>query len=140
MFFMIDEIDKGILSILRIDGRKPFLEISRQLNCSEGTVRKRVKKLIAGRVIKKFSVELDNSMAFETVVCIKTEPKTTRRVIEKIQKISSEIYPIFEVTGKFDIICICRSQNAKLMNKLLDEIRAITGLLETESFAIIEKD
>lgn len=137
---MIDEIDRAIIAILRIGGRTPFLEIARKIGCSEGTVRKRVKKLSACGIIKKFSVELNRNMAFETVVCIKTEPKTTRKVIEKIKRINPEIYPIFEVTGKFDIICNCRAVNARELNKLLDEIRGILGVLETESFTIIEKD
>lgn len=137
---MLDELDKGIISILRADGRTSFLDISRQLGCSEGTVRKRVKKLLLGKIIRKFSVELDQNLAFETVVCIKTEPKMTRKVIDKIKRINPEIFPIFEVTGKFDIICNCSSGNAKAMNRLLDEIRSILGVLETESFTIIEKD
>ncbi len=137
---MLDELDKNILYLLRTDGRISFLEISRKLGCSEGTVRKRVKKMQAESIIKKFSVELDQTLAFETVVCIKIEPKSTRKVVEKIKKINQDIFPIFEVTGKFDIICICRSNNARAMNVILDEIRGILGVLETESFTIIEKD
>jgi len=137
---MIDELDRGILSTLRKNARTPFLKIAKKLHCSEGTIRKRVKKLEENGVIVKYSLQLNPKMEFEAVVGIKARPRETKRIIEKLKKMDEEVSPILEVTGKFDIICNVKADNAKELNKLLDRIRAIDGVIETESFTIVERN
>lgn len=40
----MDEKDTKILKILMEEGRKPFTEIAKELNTSESSIRKRIKK------------------------------------------------------------------------------------------------
>jgi Lrp/AsnC family transcriptional regulator for asnA, asnC and gidA len=42
----LDTLDKVIIDELQDDGRRPYSEIASKLKVSEGTVRKRVKKLM----------------------------------------------------------------------------------------------
>ncbi|MCI0867571.1 MAG: AsnC family protein, partial [Chloroflexi bacterium] len=42
----MDELDQRIMSLLQIDGRIPNAEIARKLGVSEGTVRRRVGRLL----------------------------------------------------------------------------------------------
>ncbi|MBI4053235.1 MAG: Lrp/AsnC family transcriptional regulator [Candidatus Diapherotrites archaeon] len=135
----IDELDRQIIFALKANARTPFLSLARKLGCSEGTIRKRVKRLEKNAVIRKFTLQLDTQIEFETVVCIKCEPKETKGVVEKLRKMKTEASSVMEVTGAFDIICICQAENAKAMNILIDKIRDFRGVLDTQSFTIIEK-
>jgi len=135
----VDELDRQIIFALKANSRAPFLGLAKRLGCSEGTIRKRVKRLEKNSIIRKFTVQLDNQLEFETVVCIKCEPKETKAAVERLRKMKTEASSIMEVTGTFDIICICQAENAKAMNALIDKIRDFKGVLDTQSFTIIEK-
>ncbi|MEB3772596.1 MAG: AsnC family transcriptional regulator, partial [Desulfurococcales archaeon] len=56
---MIDEKDKVIVDMLRENARVSYSEIARKLGISEVAVMKRVKKLEASGVIKKYTVIVD---------------------------------------------------------------------------------
>lgn len=45
MSSILDEIDRRIVAALAVDGRRPFRDIARELDVSEGTVRFRVTRL-----------------------------------------------------------------------------------------------
>ena len=57
----IDSIDKRILQRLVNDARKPSLDIAKELKISEGTVRVRLKKLKAKKIILRYGIFLDTA-------------------------------------------------------------------------------
>ena len=139
MVFILDEKDRFILRELRANSRMPFLKIAKKLNCSEGLVRKRVKQLVEKGVIKKFSIEIDAKSPLEAVVCIKTEAKKTKEVVEVLQRFSENVFPIFEVTGRFDVVCVLHANETKELNKIIDAVRETKNVLATESFLVTAK-
>jgi DNA-binding Lrp family transcriptional regulator len=133
----MEDINSTIIEILKKDARTPFLQIAKQLNVSEGTIRKRVKDLIKNDQIKKFTIETSED-AF-AIVGIETETKTeTKGIVGKIQ--SFGITNIYEVTGRFDIICLVPSLDREKVNEVLEQIRTTQGVLHTETFTILKKN
>jgi DNA-binding Lrp family transcriptional regulator len=55
----VDELDMKILRILDSNGRIPTVEIANQLNSTVTTIRSRMKKLIKGEIIRRFSILID---------------------------------------------------------------------------------
>ena len=53
-----DKIDEKILEYLRNDSRESFVEIGKKLKLSESAVRRRVKNLVDGGVIERFTIEM----------------------------------------------------------------------------------
>jgi DNA-binding Lrp family transcriptional regulator len=45
---------------------------------------------------------------------------------------------IFEVTGRFDIICIIDEDTMEHLNDILEKIRAIDGVNHTETFTVLK--
>jgi Lrp/AsnC family transcriptional regulator, regulator for asnA, asnC and gidA len=43
---ILDEIDRRVIKIFQVDGRRPNTEIARELHVSETTIRKRVAALV----------------------------------------------------------------------------------------------
>jgi len=136
---MLDQTDRQILAFLKEDGRMPFLSISKKLNVSESTIRKRVKKLTAQGIIRAFTVSLGSNLAFQSIIAIKCKPKATKTISKKIQELNS-LMPVFEVTGRFDIFCIVSAPTSRELNKTIDKIRGLYGVIETESFLIVEQN
>ena len=48
----MDELDQRIIGLLQIDGRIPNAQIARKLGVSEGTIRRRVGRLLQEDVIR----------------------------------------------------------------------------------------
>jgi Lrp/AsnC family transcriptional regulator of lysine biosynthesis len=133
----MDEINQTIIATLRKDARTPFLQIAKDLKVSEGTIRNRVKDLIKERIIKKFTLETAEDVF--AIVGIETETKTeTKRIVEKIKQLNVET--IYEVTGRFDIVCEVPSSDMERVNETLEKIRSIHGVLHTETFTVLKKN
>jgi Lrp/AsnC family transcriptional regulator of lysine biosynthesis len=133
----MDNINNTIIESLREDARTPFLQIAKSLNVSEGTIRKRVKDLVANEDIQKFTIETKKDSS--SIVGVETETKTqTKNIVEKIRSLG--IKTIYEVTGRFDIICNVPHLDGEQTNEILDRIRAIDGVLHTETFTVLKKN
>jgi len=133
----MDETDTKIIEYLRKDARMPFLQIARELKVSEGTIRKRVAKMQANNVIKKFTITLHNRVG--AIVGLETDPhKETKKIVEHLKGVG--LKEIYEVTGRFDVICVIDSTNTEGMNDILEKIRALEGINHTETFTILKEN
>jgi len=133
----MDKINTAIINTLRKDSRTPFLKISKQLNVSEGTIRKRVKDLVNDKQIRRFTLETaDDTFA---IVGIETETKTeTKKIVEKIKNLG--IDTIYEVTGRFDVVCMVPTSTMEEVNEMLERIRSTEGVNHTETFTVLAKN
>ena len=133
----MDETDTKIVKYLQDNGRMPFLKIAKELGVSEGTIRKRVAKLQANSVIKKFTVTLRNRIG--AIVGIETNPhKETKQIVDSLNVIG--LREIYEVTGRFDIVCVLDSVDTEVMNEQLEQIRRSEGVNHTETFTILKEN
>jgi len=135
---LLDAIDSKIVAFLKDNGRMPFLQIAKKLGVSESTVRKRVARLQSNRVIMAFTISLEPSLSFQCIIAIKCEPKATKKIVEKVKALRP-LSPVYEVTGRFDVFCNIEAPTARELNELIDKIRDVPGVTETESFMVVEK-
>lgn len=133
----MDNIDSTIIKRMKKDSRTPFLQIADDLNVSEGTIRKRVKKLVMSKEIRKFTIETKEETF--AIVGIETDPSVdTGKIVDKISELN--VHEIYEVTGRFDIIAFVPSAGREEVNKILEKIRQIKGVNDTETFTVLKKD
>ena len=66
----IDSFDEKIIKILQNDARKPFVEIANTIGLSESAVRRRIKNLTDNKVIKKFTIEINNRRKTSAITLI----------------------------------------------------------------------
>jgi DNA-binding Lrp family transcriptional regulator len=132
----LDLIDKKILEHLLRDSRTSFLSISKELKVSEGTIRQRVSKLQSRGVIRKFTVELGTATtAFVEIITSSSVP--TLKISEKIKKLGA--VRTFEVTGRFTIIAMIQTDTFERLNLVLESIRSIEGVIQTETFPVLRE-
>ncbi len=133
----VDEIDQKILSILRIDGRTSYREIARSVGLSEAAVRKRISNMIRRGVIRRFSVEYVLNDEARALVLIKTAPPTkTPGVAERIRSIDG-VEAVYEITGEHDIAVLVRGRGVGFINRCIDAIRSIDGVVSTYTMIIL---
>jgi Lrp/AsnC family transcriptional regulator of lysine biosynthesis len=133
----IDENDLKILDFLKKNARTPYTIIAKDLKVSEAAVRKRIEKLIRLGIIKRFTIEYELENEVKAIVMVKSTPQIpTPEISKKLVKISG-VETVYETTGDYDIIVVVRGINISSINKTIDEIRSIQGVIGTNSTIIL---
>ncbi|AWR97370.1 winged helix-turn-helix transcriptional regulator [Acidianus sulfidivorans JP7] len=133
----IDSNDLKILEALKRNARTPYTLIAKDLKISEAAVRKRIEKLIRLGIIKRFTIDYELENEIKAIVMIKSTPQiSTPEISKKIVKIQG-IETVYETTGDYDIIALVRGINIAEINKTIDEIRSVQGVVGTTSTIIL---
>jgi DNA-binding Lrp family transcriptional regulator len=138
MSFNVDATDEKIIRILQEDSRKAFVEIAHQIGLSESAVRRRVKNLVDGGMIRKFTVELGASDKTSAITLISVSSSAdTSAVSAKLMKLD-EVEVVYEITGQYDIAAIIAAPAIVQINKCIDDIRKIEGVSDTNTVIILK--
>ncbi|MEM3852324.1 MAG: Lrp/AsnC family transcriptional regulator [Methanomassiliicoccales archaeon] len=124
---VIDDMDSRILAILRENARTKNVEIARRVSLTEGGVRARIARMIRDGVIEKFTV-ITRTNDVGCIVLIKTQLDQTKLIMRRLRDMSSSVY---ETSGEFDLAAELRADSIDQLNRRVDEIRALPGVVET---------
>lgn len=133
----LDKTDEKIISILKADARKAFVEIAQEIGLSESAVRRRVKNLVDLGAIKKFTIEMGLSNKTSAITLISVSPSTdTSKVSERLKSLKG-VDTVYEITGQYDIVAIVSAPTIGEINKSIDEVRRINGVDDTNTVIIL---
>ncbi len=134
-----DKIDEKIIEYLKNDSRESFVDIGKKLKLSESAVRRRVKNLVDNKTIKKFTVELGEENATSAIVLVSVDSTTdTAKVSQRLAKLDGA-KTVYEITGQYDITTIMSAPNISEINKSIDALRKIPGVVDTNTVIILRK-
>jgi len=134
----LDKIDQQIIESLKENSRLAYSAIGKKIGLSEAAVRKRVKNLISKGVIKSFTIEVNISQRANAIVLISVSPSTsTSAISEKLCRVEG-IKDIHEITGQYDIFVNISAPSIAEVNKCVDEIRSIEGVVNTNTMIILK--
>ncbi|WP_161629991.1 Lrp/AsnC family transcriptional regulator [Desulfogranum mediterraneum] len=116
----LDRVDCEIISLLQEDGRISNIEIAKQINVSEGTVRSRLNRLIKNEIIQIVAVSNPIKLGFTLVghLRISAEPTHIEQVAAQLREID-QLWFIVATTGGHTGI------DAEFIAKDLDEFNAL---------------
>jgi Lrp/AsnC family transcriptional regulator for asnA, asnC and gidA len=132
----MDELDRRIIALLQADGRASNAKIAREVGVSEGTVRRRLRRLIDGDVIQVIAVPNLEQMGYGTaaLVGIQTGPGMVDDVAAAIGALDEAHY-VAITTGAYDIFAwVGLESPEKLGNFLRGKVGTIPGVTRTETF------
>jgi Lrp/AsnC family transcriptional regulator of lysine biosynthesis len=133
----MDDKDKKIIERLTDNARTPFLQIAKDMNVSEGTIRKRVATLLKNKYIKKFTIE--TSYQSRAIIEVTTGSQIpTEKIVHDIQKIGVE--KVFEVAGRFTLLCMVKADSLSLVNDIVESIRQVNGVIQTETLPVLKEN
>lgn len=136
----LDDLDKKILGYLQEDGRMTFVTLASQLGVSEGTIRKRVKRLEDGGVLKTMGVTDPLKMGLDTVAFIwfKVDRVHLDDVMVALSKLD-EVRYLVVTTGGYDLVAMVvlpnRTQLVTLLNEKLSQVE---GIISTETSIVLQ--
>jgi Lrp/AsnC family transcriptional regulator, regulator for asnA, asnC and gidA len=134
----IDSFDEKIIKILQNDARKPFVEIANNIGLSESAVRRRIKNLTDNNIIKKFTIEINNSEKTSATTLISVASSSdTSTVTSKMLNLEG-VDVVYEITGQYDIAAIISAPAISEINSYIDEVRKIEGVSDTNTVIILK--
>ena len=100
----MDRLDEKIIQILRDNGRISNAEIARDLNVSEGTIRRRIRKLIQNETVRIMAIPDPQKIGYNTValIGIESDPDKIDDVANYLSNLRETQY-VALTTGSFDI-------------------------------------
>ena len=132
----LDDIDQKIIEILKRDSRTPYVKIGKEVGLSEAAVRRRVQNLIQSNVIKKFTIEVETGGANAITLLTVSSATPTQKVSEKLKELKN-VEVVHEITGQFDVAVFISASNIAEINKCIDDIRRIEGVLTTNTVIVL---
>ena len=138
---LLDDVNLKIMDILSRDSSTPFVEIAKQIGISDATVHIRVRRLMAERIINKFTLVVDNDLlGFDHLAFmgINVKPGLTDKIIEALSNLE-EVLEIHEMHGTFDLILKIRAKHLNQMRDIVEnKIRALPNVMETELMIVLK--
>jgi len=137
-----DDLDMKLLFELSKDGNISVPTLSKKLGINASVLYSRIKRLVRKKVIKKFTIEIDDSLlgiGVKASVGINRDPKFKIQIYKKLLEIA-EVVSIIEVTGRFDIMIRVYAKDLEdLHTVVIEKIGKIDGIQNTESFVELQK-
>ena len=140
---VLDSVNLQIIDILSKDSLTPFGEIAKEIGISDATVHNRVRRLLAERIINKFTLSIDNhrlGYQYLAFAGINVRPGCTDKVIEVLSNVG-EVLEIYEIYGKYDLFAKIRARDLDHMRDTIDnKIGTIPNIIKTELMTALKTD
>tara|TARA_B100001123_G_scaffold143145_1_gene166371 strand:+ start:47 stop:529 length:483 start_codon:yes stop_codon:yes gene_type:complete len=133
---VVDELDREIIAILQSNGRASNARIARRIGVSEGTVRRRLKKLIADGVIDIVAVVDAERLGYDTeaLVGVQVDPDKVMEVAANLGELPESNW-VAITTGTYDVFMWVTLQSADQLGAFLREkLGIVSGVRRTETF------
>ncbi|NJC73195.1 Lrp/AsnC family transcriptional regulator [Planosporangium thailandense] len=137
----LSELDRSLIRLLQLDGRRSFAAISRELGIPEKTIRRRVNELLESRVIQITTVA-DPAVLGYTVAALVGIRVDGRRgikpLIESLAKLPAVDYAVI-TTGRYDALVevLCRD-TAELLTAVDESFVRAPGVRSAEVFPYLQ--
>lgn len=111
--------------------------MAQKLNLSESAVRRRVANLQASGRIRRFTVEVDDQHMSSAIVWVSVNPSVpTSQVSSKVKGVGG-VEAVYETAGQFDISVLVKGANIVEVNRTVEGIRRVAGVLSTNTTMVL---
>jgi Lrp/AsnC family transcriptional regulator for asnA, asnC and gidA len=132
----MDELDRRIIALLERNGRASNARIARDVGVSEGTVRRRLKRLVQDRIINVIALPDPRKLGYESeaLIGIQVDPDKIDQVATKVAELDHTRW-VAVTTGTYDVFAWATLPNAEALGMFLREkVGTIPGVRRTETF------
>jgi len=132
----MDELDRNIIGILEQNGRASNARIARTVRVSEGTIRRRLKRLIDDGIISVTAVPDPQKLGYqsEALIGVQVDPDRVNEVAVSLSELENTLW-VAVTTGSYDVFTWATLPNAEALGLFLREkVGTIEGVRRTETF------
>jgi Lrp/AsnC family transcriptional regulator for asnA, asnC and gidA len=134
----VDAVDKSIIEALQKNGREPFRRIAAEVGVSEATIRARYSRLCDDNILQVTGITNPLGLGFDAqaMVGIRTTG-APQPVADEIARWDEADYVVV-TAGQFDLLVELVCADRRELLDLTNRIRALDGVVSTESFLYLE--
>jgi Lrp/AsnC family transcriptional regulator for asnA, asnC and gidA len=141
--FEFDNTDLRILEILMQDAKRPYTEVAKRVNVSQGTVHVRMNKMEDAGVLEKTTLKINYAKLgydITAFIGIYLEKSALYEMVLAKLKSIPEITSIHYTTGNYSMFVRihCRDTN-HLKEVLHDKMQQVEGIERTETMISLEE-
>ncbi|MDF2140787.1 Lrp/AsnC family transcriptional regulator [Paenirhodobacter sp. CAU 1674] len=131
----MDELDQAILGLLSGDARITLSTMARRLKVARSTVQARLERLETSGVIAGYTVKLGEAARagrLRATVLLEIELRQQPAILGRLKTIP-EVERISTTSGRVDLLLQVAANSTAQLDKVLDEIGGLPGVLNSES-------
>lgn len=135
----IDAVDRKLLGLLQENAQMKYAELGERLNLSAPAIHDRVKKLKAAGVLRGYTIAVDSAAlgyGLCALVSVHLWRCNCKDVVPHLMH-HPEIEECHSVAGQSCIILKVRTENTKTLETMLNALRRIEGVENTETTVIL---
>lgn len=132
----MDTLDRKIISLLESNGRASNARIARDVGVSEGTVRRRLKRLIQESIINVVAIPDPGKLGYNTeaIIGVQVDPDQVDAVAARLSSLQNTRW-VAVTTGTYDVFAWATLPTAEALGKFLrEQVGIIPGVRRTETF------
>lgn len=136
----MDETDHQLMALLRQNARLSVAALAARLGVSRGTVTNRIRRLEDDNVIVGYTVRLRPDVPRNEIkawMSIAVEGNQTRSVIASLLG-EPGVATLHDTNGRWDLLAELRAENLQDLAKVLERIRLLKGISNTETSIHLE--
>ncbi|MDO9637943.1 MAG: Lrp/AsnC family transcriptional regulator [Pseudotabrizicola sp.] len=131
----MDDLDRNIIALLRADARLSLAMLARRLKVARSTIQARLERLEDNGTIAGYTLKLGEGAdpnRLRATVLLTIEPRTQAALLTRLKSIS-EVERVFTTSGRVDLLLQIACPNTQVLDQVLDQIGAMTGVHSSES-------
>ena len=134
----LDRIDQRLIEALQKNGREPFRRIAAEVGVSEATIRARYQRLCDDNILQVTGVTNPLGLGFDAqaMVGVRTSGPP-EPVAEEIAQWDEADYVVV-TAGQFDVLVELTCADRRQLLDATNRMRAIDGVVSTETFLYLE--
>lgn len=135
----MDELDRQLIELLKVNARLPVVKIAQALGCARSTVQLRLKALEDSGTISGYTVSVtkpQSSRSIQAMVLISIESKNEPDVVRALRK-RHEITKLYSISGRYDLCGMLETETTHELDAVIDRVRAIRGVVDTFSTILL---
>lgn len=135
---IFDDLDRRLIAALREDGRAPISNLAASLGVSRATVQTRLDRLLDTGAVLGFTIRAreDSGDAIRAVMLIEVNGRSTTQVIRQLRGLP-ELHSLHTTNGKWDLVAQLRADNLHHFDRVLREVREISGITNSETSILL---
>ncbi|HQS33668.1 Lrp/AsnC family transcriptional regulator [Polaromonas sp.] len=136
----MDDTDRQLIAQLRRNARTSIAALASRLKVSRGTVTNRIKRLEDDGTIVGYTVRVRPEVQQNVIrawMSIAVEGNQTRVVIASLLG-EPNVAALHDTNGRWDLLAELRAENLQELAKVLERIRLVKGISNTETSIHLE--
>lgn len=136
---MLDDLDRKLITLLRIDSRTPAAALAKALKVSRGTVQNRIDRMTARGVIQGFTIKTQSEATanrVRAIMSIAIEGERTAAVLKALRGFP-EVDKVHTTNGRWDLVAELDVETLAEFSRALDAIRETAGIASTETSILL---